>query len=68
MCFLTLTQVNPPLALKKLLPHCSQLVLNILSSDEMQEEEHLDHEVLFNLLLLSEVSFCSSPKMVLQIM
>ncbi|KAJ8044540.1 Proteasome activator complex subunit 4 [Holothuria leucospilota] len=56
-------KVNPPLALKKLLPHCSQLVLNILSSDEMQEEEHLDKEVLFNLLLLSEIVHFSTHEL-----
>ncbi|PIK56150.1 putative proteasome activator complex subunit 4 isoform X2 [Apostichopus japonicus] len=55
-------KVNPTVTLKKLVPRCSQLLINICSSQEIQEEENLDHEVLYNLLLFSEIIHFSTHK------
>lgn len=48
-------QVNPPEALKVFVPGVCRLLLTLTDNEEVQNEEHLDDELLFNLLLLSEV-------------
>lgn len=39
-----------------LVPHLCNTVLALVDSDDILEEEILDNELLYNLLLLSEVS------------
>lgn len=48
-------QVNPPEALKVFVPGVCRLLIALTDNEEIQNEEHLDDELLFNLLLLSEV-------------
>jgi len=37
-------------------PHLCDMVLSLVESDDVLKEEILDNELLYNLLLLSEVS------------
>lgn len=53
-------QVNPALALGTFVPHFSKLVLTLTESEDVATEEALDDELLFGLLLLSEVILSSS--------
>ncbi|XP_072167902.1 proteasome activator complex subunit 4-like [Diadema setosum] len=48
-------KVDPAYTLKKFVPHCSQKILDAFTSEEVQEEEELDKEILFNLQVLGEV-------------
>jgi proteasome activator subunit 4 len=48
--------VNPDETLRVLVPHLCNTVLTLVDSDDILEEEILDNELLYNLLLLSEVS------------
>ena len=48
-----LCQANPELGLKTLIPPVAQTILDL--SEDVQDEEKLDQELLFNLLLLKEV-------------
>lgn len=48
-------QVNPPEALKVFVPGVCRLLIALTDNEEIQNEENLDDELLFNLLLLSEV-------------
>lgn len=52
-------KVNPPEALKVFVPGVCRLLMALTDNDEIQNEEHLDDELLFNLLLLSELVRCS---------
>lgn len=52
-------KVNPPEALKVFVPGVCRLLLALTANEEVQNEEHLDDELLFNLLLLSELVRCS---------
>ncbi|KAK8403278.1 hypothetical protein O3P69_000420 [Scylla paramamosain] len=52
-------KVNPPEALKVFVPGVCRLLLTLTDNEEVQNEEHLDDELLFNLLLLSELVRCS---------
>ena len=49
-------QTNAKMALRKFIPHCSGIVLNLTSSEDVQLEEDLDGQLLFNLQILSEVA------------
>ena len=54
MCLpIVLRQANPELGLKTLIPPVAQTILDL--SEDVQDEEKLDQELLFNLLLLKEV-------------
>ncbi|XP_078000645.1 proteasome activator complex subunit 4-like [Glandiceps talaboti] len=57
------TRVNSEAALKKFIPHCSQVILSHTTSEEVQQETELDDEVLFKLQLLSEVVRCPSESL-----
>jgi hypothetical protein len=48
-------QVNPEETLHVLVPHLCDTVLSLVESDDILVEEILDNELLYNLLLLSEV-------------
>jgi hypothetical protein len=50
-----LFQVNPEETLRVLVPHLCDTVLTLVDSDDILGEEILDNELLYNLLLLSEV-------------
>ncbi|KAK4321981.1 hypothetical protein Pmani_007247 [Petrolisthes manimaculis] len=52
-------KVNPPEALKVFVPGVCRLLIALTDNEEIQNEEHLDDELLFNLLLLSELVRCS---------
>ncbi|XP_050688195.1 proteasome activator complex subunit 4-like isoform X2 [Eriocheir sinensis] len=52
-------KVNPHEALKVFVPGVCRLLLTLTDNEEVQNEEHLDDELLFNLLLLSELVRCS---------
>ncbi|GFW26343.1 proteasome activator complex subunit 4 [Trichonephila clavipes] len=51
-------RVSPELGLPAFLPHFSKLVLALTENDEILEEEKLDDELLFGLLILSEIVRC----------
>lgn len=51
-------QANPELGLKLFIPPVAQTVLDI--SADVQTEEKLDQELLFNMLLLKEVRLAPS--------
>eukprot|EP00057_Strongylocentrotus_purpuratus_P019391 XP_011673865.1 PREDICTED: proteasome activator complex subunit 4 isoform X2 [Strongylocentrotus purpuratus] len=48
-------KVDPKYTLSKFVPHCSKKILDAFTSEEVQLEEELDKEILFNLQVLSEV-------------
>ncbi|GBN35190.1 hypothetical protein AVEN_102836-1, partial [Araneus ventricosus] len=49
-----LCRVTPQLGLPAFLPHFSKLVLALTEHNEIFDEERLDDELLFSLLILSE--------------
>lgn len=51
-------KINPEEALKVFLPGVCRLLMTLLENKDLQEAQHLDDEVLFNLLLLSELVRC----------
>ncbi|KAL3232022.1 hypothetical protein MRX96_023105 [Rhipicephalus microplus] len=56
-----MARVNPNLALATFVPHFTKLVMALTKSDEVATEELLDDELLFHLLLLSEIVRCNVP-------
>ncbi|KAG8177101.1 hypothetical protein JTE90_015245 [Oedothorax gibbosus] len=48
-------KVNSEVGLQTFLPHFSKLVLSLAESDDILKEERLDDELLFSLLILSEI-------------
>ncbi|KFM69250.1 Proteasome activator complex subunit 4, partial [Stegodyphus mimosarum] len=52
------SRVNPELGLQAFVPHFSKLVLALTESEDLVNEEKLDDELLFSLLILSEVIRC----------
>jgi len=54
----TFAKIRPEETLKLLLPHFCQIILSFSDHDDIKQEENLDNELLFNLLLLSEVVHC----------
>ncbi|XP_071784078.1 proteasome activator complex subunit 4-like [Asterias amurensis] len=57
------TKTNAKMALRKFIPHCSGIVLNLTSSEDVQLEEDLDGQLLFNLQILSEIVRCPSQEL-----
>ncbi|KAK7086905.1 Proteasome activator complex subunit 4 [Halocaridina rubra] len=57
-------KVNPVEALKVFVPGVCSLLLTLTDKEEIQKEENLDDEILFNLLLLSELVRCSGQYLV----
>ncbi|XP_042231597.1 proteasome activator complex subunit 4-like isoform X2 [Homarus americanus] len=57
-------RVNPSEALKAFVPGVCRLLLALTENEEIQNEEHLDDELLFNLLLLSELVRCSGSHLI----
>ncbi|CAL4101951.1 unnamed protein product, partial [Meganyctiphanes norvegica] len=51
-------KVNPEEALKAFVPSVCRLLLTLMENKDLQDAQHLDDEVLFNLLLLSELVRC----------
>lgn len=58
-----MARVNPSLALGTFVPHFSKLVITLTESDDVATEELLDDELLFSLLLLSEVVRCNGREL-----
>ncbi|XP_054263116.1 proteasome activator complex subunit 4-like [Macrosteles quadrilineatus] len=54
----TFAKVRPEETLKLLLPHFCQIILAYGDHEDIKQEENLDNELLYNLLLLSEVVNC----------
>ncbi|XP_022243744.1 proteasome activator complex subunit 4-like [Limulus polyphemus] len=52
-------RVNPEATLRLFLPHFCKLVITLTESEDVAKEEILDEELLFSLLLLSEVVRCN---------
>lgn len=51
----------PKETLSKLVPHFGRLILTLTDNDEVFQESILDEELLFSLLLMSEIVRCNSP-------
>lgn len=59
------TKINPEESLKLLVPHLCERIHSLLGeSDEMLQEERLDNELLYNLLILSEMLDCKGRALV----
>ncbi|CAL1268748.1 unnamed protein product [Larinioides sclopetarius] len=58
-----LCRVTPQLGLPAFLPHFSKLVLALMEHDEIFNEERLDDELLFSLLILSEIIRCDGKEL-----
>lgn len=43
--------------MKLLVPHICQTILSLAEHEDIKNEEKLDNEIMYNLLLLSEVVF-----------
>lgn len=56
-------RVNPSMALGTFVPHFGKLILTLTEAEEVASEEHLDDELLFSLLLLSEMVLCSGESL-----
>ncbi|XP_071454240.1 proteasome activator complex subunit 4-like [Hetaerina americana] len=61
---LAFAKVNSKETLKVLLPYLCMRILSLTESDEIFKEEILDNELLFNMLLLSEVVNCHGDALV----
>ncbi|KAG8223216.1 hypothetical protein J437_LFUL003567 [Ladona fulva] len=61
---LAFTKVNPKETLKTLLPYLMMTIMSLTESEEIYKEEILDNELLFNILLLSEVVNCYGDALV----
>ncbi|KAG1668701.1 Proteasome activator complex subunit 4 [Nymphon striatum] len=48
-------KTNSEIALKTFLPHICEMIMTLTSNEEVMKEEFLDDELMFNLLLFSEV-------------
>lgn len=59
-----MARVNPNLALGTFVPHFTKLVMALTGSDEVATEELLDDELLFDLLLLSEMVRCNGKELI----
>ncbi|KAH8027892.1 hypothetical protein HPB51_011122 [Rhipicephalus microplus] len=59
-----MARVNPNLALATFVPHFTKLVMALTKSDEVATEELLDDELLFHLLLLSEIVRCNGKELI----
>lgn len=53
-----MSRVNPEKALQSFVPHFTKLILALTENEELINEEKLDDELLFSLLVLSEVVRC----------
>ncbi|CAN7938235.1 unnamed protein product [Ixodes hexagonus] len=62
-----MARVNPSVALGTFVPHFSKLVLTLTESDDVATEELLDDELLFSLLLLSEVVRCNGRELLVHV-
>ncbi|KAJ9582853.1 hypothetical protein L9F63_022812, partial [Diploptera punctata] len=51
-------KVNPEETLRMFLPHLCEEILSLVENDDVLKEEILDNELLYNLLLLSELVEC----------
>ncbi|KAK8767206.1 hypothetical protein V5799_006012 [Amblyomma americanum] len=58
-----MARVNPSLALGTFVPHFTKLVMALTVSEEVATEELLDDELLFALLLLSEMVRCNGQEL-----
>ena len=58
----SVAKVNAAKVLQAFLPHLLRFLDSILASDDVLNEETLEDELLFNLLLLSELVFHSTPR------
>lgn len=58
-----MARVNPKLALGTFVPHFTKLVLALTESEDVVTEELLDDELLFGLLLLSEMVRCDGREL-----
>ncbi|KAG9509020.1 Proteasome activator complex subunit 4, partial [Fragariocoptes setiger] len=61
---LALVKANPELSVPKFLPHASKLILTLTENPEVFEESILDDELLFSMLLMSEIVRCHSDTLV----
>jgi len=52
---------SPKETLSKFVPHFSRLIITLTSNDDVFQESILDEELLFSLLLMSEIVRCNSP-------
>lgn len=52
---------SPRETLSKFVPHFGRLILTLTDNDEVFQESILDEELLFSLLLMSEIVRCNSP-------
>lgn len=58
---LACAKAYPKATLAKFVPHFGRLTLTLTENGEVNHESHLDDELLFSLLLLSEIVRCNSP-------
>lgn len=54
-------KASPEKTLAKFVPHFTRLILTLTENDEVFQESILDEELLFSLLLMSEIVRCNSP-------
>lgn len=52
---------SPKETLSKFVPHFGRLILTLTDNDEVFQESILDEELLFSILLMSEIVRCNSP-------
>lgn len=58
---LACAKAAPKETLSKFVPHFGRLILTLTDNDEVFQESILDEELLFSLLLMSEIVRCNSP-------
>lgn len=58
-----LSQTNPNLALPKFVPHFCKLILALTESEDVLKEETLDDQLLFSMLVLSEIIKCDGAEL-----
>ncbi|KAG8323596.1 Proteasome activator complex subunit 4 [Homalodisca vitripennis] len=60
----TFAKVRPEETLRLLLPHLCRTVLSYAEHEDIRQEETLDNELLYNLLLLAEIVQCNGKTVV----
>ncbi|XP_035696564.1 proteasome activator complex subunit 4-like isoform X3 [Branchiostoma floridae] len=58
------SKAHPEFTLKLFLPHCAQVIMKLTEAEDVQKEEQLDDELLWNLQMLADIVRCDGMTLV----
>ncbi|XP_078590168.1 proteasome activator complex subunit 4-like isoform X2 [Branchiostoma floridae x Branchiostoma japonicum] len=58
------SKAHPEFTLKLFLPHCAQVIMKLTEAEDVQKEEQLDDELLWNLQMLADIVRCDGLTLV----